>query len=67
MNELLKTIVGEENLTRDEAISVLSEPEYFKGDIKFANDIKSRFSVPVICKDLNDFKNEKSKRIYRYC
>ncbi len=34
-----------------QAISVLTEPEYFKGDIKFVSDIKSKFSVPVLRKD----------------
>ena len=32
-------------------MSVLTEPEYFKGDIKFVSDIKSEFSVPVLRKD----------------
>lgn len=34
-----------------QALSVLTEPEYFKGDIKFVSDIKSNFSVPVLRKD----------------
>lgn len=34
-----------------QAMSVLTEPEYFKGDIKFVSDIKERFSVPVLRKD----------------
>lgn len=34
-----------------QALSILTEPEYFKGDIKFVSDIKSRFSVPVLRKD----------------
>lgn len=34
-----------------QALSVLTEPEYFKGDIKFVGDIKSKFSVPVLRKD----------------
>lgn len=34
-----------------QALSVLTEPEYFKGDIKFVGDIKSNFSVPVLRKD----------------
>lgn len=34
-----------------QALSVLTEPEYFKGDIKFVSDIKSKFSVPVLRKD----------------
>ncbi|MCH5209976.1 MAG: indole-3-glycerol phosphate synthase TrpC [Oscillospiraceae bacterium] len=34
-----------------QAMSVLTEPEYFKGDIKFIPDIKSRFNVPVLRKD----------------
>lgn len=34
-----------------QAMSVLTEPEYFKGDIKFVSDIKSKFSVPVLRKD----------------
>ncbi len=34
-----------------QALSVLTEPEFFKGDIKFVSDIKSKFSVPVLRKD----------------
>ena len=34
-----------------QALSILTEPEYFKGDIKFVRDIKSNFSVPVLRKD----------------
>lgn len=34
-----------------QAMSVLTEPEFFKGDIKFVSDIKERFSVPVLRKD----------------
>lgn len=34
-----------------QALSVLTEPEYFKGDIKFVGDIKKNFSVPVLRKD----------------
>lgn len=34
-----------------QAISVLTEPEYFKGDIKYVSDIKAKFSVPVLRKD----------------
>ena len=34
-----------------QAMSVLTEPEYFKGDIKFVSDIKGKFSVPVLRKD----------------
>ncbi len=34
-----------------QAMSVLTEPDFFKGDIKFVSDIKSRFSVPVLRKD----------------
>lgn len=34
-----------------QALSVLTEPEYFKGDIKFVSDIKNKFSVPVLRKD----------------
>ena len=34
-----------------QAMSVLTEPEYFKGDIKFVSDIKKEFSVPVLRKD----------------
>ena len=33
------------------ALSVLTEPEYFMGDIKFIPEIKSKFSVPVLRKD----------------
>ena len=34
-----------------DAISVLTEPEYFKGNIEFVKDIKSKFSIPVLRKD----------------
>ena len=34
-----------------QALSILTEPEYFKGDIKFVRDIKDNFSVPVLRKD----------------
>lgn len=34
-----------------QAMSVLTEPQYFKGDIKFVGDIKKSFSVPVLRKD----------------
>ena len=32
-------------------MSVLTEPEYFKGKIEFVKDIKSKFSIPVLRKD----------------
>lgn len=34
-----------------QALSVLTEPKFFKGDTKFIEDIKSRFNVPVLRKD----------------
>lgn len=34
-----------------QAMSVLTEPEFFKGDINFVRDIKNKFSVPVLRKD----------------
>lgn len=34
-----------------QAMSILTEPEYFKGDIKYVSDVKSKFSVPVLRKD----------------
>ena len=34
-----------------QAMSVLTEPEYFKGNIEFVKDIKSKFSIPVLRKD----------------
>lgn len=34
-----------------QALSVLTEPEFFKGDIRFVENIKSKFSVPVLRKD----------------
>ena len=34
-----------------QAMSVLTEPEYFKGNIEFVKGIKSKFSIPVLRKD----------------
>lgn len=34
-----------------QALSVLTEPEFFKGDIKYIEDIKNKFSVPILRKD----------------
>ena len=34
-----------------QAMSVLTEPEYFKGNIEFVKDIKSKFSIPILRKD----------------
>ena len=34
-----------------QALSVLTEPEYFKGDINFIPEIKSRFDIPILRKD----------------
>lgn len=34
-----------------QALSVLTEPEYFKGDIKFVQDIKAEIDIPVLRKD----------------
>ena len=34
-----------------QALSVLTEPDYFKGNIEFVRDIKAKFSVPVLRKD----------------
>ena len=44
-------IAEEYSKSNIQAMSVLTEPEYFKGDIKFVSDIKSEFSVPVLRKD----------------
>lgn len=44
-------IAEEYSLCDIQAMSVLTEPEYFKGDIKFVLDITSKFSVPVLRKD----------------
>ncbi len=44
-------IAGEYSKCNVQALSVLTEPEYFKGDIKFVRDIKEQFSVPVLRKD----------------
>lgn len=44
-------IAEEYSRSNVQALSVLTEPEYFKGDIKFVQDIKSKFSVPVLRKD----------------
>ena len=34
-----------------QAMSILTEPEYFKGDLSFVRDIAGNFSVPVLRKD----------------
>lgn len=34
-----------------QAMSVLTEPEYFKGDLSFVKDISSTFNIPVLRKD----------------
>lgn len=35
-----------------QAMSVLTEPEYFKGNIEFVKDIKSKFSFPYFARIL---------------
>jgi indole-3-glycerol phosphate synthase len=34
-----------------QAMSVLTEPEYFKGDLSFVSDITKKFDIPVLRKD----------------
>lgn len=34
-----------------QAMSVLTEPEYFKGDLQFVRDITQKFEIPVLRKD----------------
>lgn len=34
-----------------QCMSVLTEPEYFKGDLSFVSDIKSKYDIPVLRKD----------------
>ena len=34
-----------------QCLSVLTEPEYFKGDLQFIRDIKSKHDIPVLRKD----------------
>lgn len=34
-----------------QAMSVLTEPEYFKGDLSFVSDITAKFDIPVLRKD----------------
>lgn len=47
-----------------QALSVLTEPEFFKGDIKFVSDIKSKFSVPILRKDfvIDEYQIYEAKR-----
>ncbi|MCC8170021.1 MAG: indole-3-glycerol phosphate synthase TrpC [Oscillospiraceae bacterium] len=34
-----------------QAMSVLTEPEYFKGDLSFVSDIRAKYDIPVLRKD----------------
>ncbi|MDO5398054.1 MAG: indole-3-glycerol phosphate synthase TrpC [bacterium] len=34
-----------------QAMSILTEPEYFKGDLSFVDDVKARYNIPVLRKD----------------
>ena len=34
-----------------QCLSVLTEPEYFKGDLQFIRDIKAKYEIPVLRKD----------------
>lgn len=34
-----------------QAMSILTEPEYFKGDLSYVRDVKSTFDIPVLRKD----------------
>ncbi len=44
--------IGEEyNKCGAEALSVLTEPEYFKGSLRYVEDIKKKYDIPVLRKD----------------
>ena len=34
-----------------QCLSILTEPEYFKGDLQFIRDIKAKYDIPVLRKD----------------
>ena len=34
-----------------QAMSILTEPEYFKGDLSFVDDVKAKYNIPVLRKD----------------
>lgn len=34
-----------------QAMSILTEPEYFKGDLSFVDDVKAKYDIPVLRKD----------------
>ena len=44
-------IAGEYVKCGAEALSVLTEPEYFKGDLRYVRDIKAKYDTPVLRKD----------------
>lgn len=44
-------IAAEYSKCNIQAMSVLTEPEYFKGDLSFVRDIKGKFDIPVLRKD----------------
>lgn len=44
-------IAEQYSLSSVQALSILTEPEYFKGDISFIKDIKSKYDIPVLRKD----------------
>ena len=51
-----------------QAMSVLTEPEYFKGNIEFVKDIKSNFSIPVLRKDftVDEYQTVRCGRNFAY-
>lgn len=45
------TIARQYSESNIQAMSILTEPEYFKGDLKFVDDIKKEYKIPVLRKD----------------
>ena len=44
-------IAEEYNKCGTEALSVLTEPEYFQGSLRYVEDIKKKYDIPVLRKD----------------
>lgn len=44
-------IAGEYSESGIQAMSILTEPEYFKGDLKFVEAVTQRYDIPVLRKD----------------